>query len=635
MSERNTKNWQIVIGTSGHIDHGKTSLVLALTGTNTDRLAEEKARGMTIDLGFAFLNDQITIIDVPGHEKFIRNMVAGVATIDMALLIIAADDGIMPQTREHVHIMDLLGVKTGIIALTKTDLVEDKDWLDLVEDDIRQTLANTFLSDAPIIRTSISTTEGIETLRDTILNMAESCKYHSDRGYFRLPVDRVFTKSGFGSVVTGTVISGQISVGDMVEIQPGDIVTKVRGLQSHGEKTDTVSMGDRAAINLLGVDKADMSRGTEISSPERLACTSSFIGYTTLLSATSWKLKNRQRIRLHTGTTEILGRVQMATPMLESGQSDNVYFHMEECLPLTMDDRFIIRSYSPMETIGGGIILYPSPEEKPQEMKALLDEIPENWEKRFMWFVHNRWTKPMTKDEWSRFMQQPMDKIEDCVKKYDLQTLTQSKELYHEDDLEKGKNYICDSLKTFHSVHPYRPYLGRKQLLDTSGIKPTYFEYIISILSMEKRIVQIESGLALSDHTIELTKEDSKISNVLKTALHENGFEPVPSKSLAVTSGKNIGHTQELLHVMKGHGDIQEILEGWWMTTFNYQKLVSSLQEWFSEHDTLSVTDFKDMTGLTRKTAIPLLEFLDKTGITIRGEKDRKSGEKLLDEANG
>ena len=225
---------QIVIGTSGHIDHGKTALVKALTGTDTDRLAEEKARGMTIDLGFAYLDQSITIIDVPGHEKFIRNMVAGVSTIHIALLVIAVDDGIMPQTREHLHILKLLGVNRGIIILTKTDLITDEDWVDLVELEVRDLVDDTFLENAPVIRTSVENGEGINELKQEIMNQSKSIETGLDRGFFHLPVDRLFSKKGFGSVVTGTVISGDLKKGSTVEILPGNILAKVRGIQSHG-----------------------------------------------------------------------------------------------------------------------------------------------------------------------------------------------------------------------------------------------------------------------------------------------------------------------------------------------------------------------------------------------------------------
>ncbi|GAG21828.1 unnamed protein product, partial [marine sediment metagenome] len=251
--------------TAGHIDHGKTALVKALTGTNTDRLAEEQARGMTIDLGFAFLTDDITIIDVPGHEKFIRNMVSGVSTIQIGLFVIAADDGVMPQTIEHLQILSLLKIPQGVIALTKTDLA-DEEWVDLVEDDIRQLCKGTFLENAPIVRTSIANGSGIEELRTILLEQAEKVHDKIDRGFFRLQVDRSFIKTGFGTVVTGTVISGELKKGDEIQILPAEKIGRVRGLQSHGKYVDIVKLGDRAAVNITGLDKKDLWRGAELIS---------------------------------------------------------------------------------------------------------------------------------------------------------------------------------------------------------------------------------------------------------------------------------------------------------------------------------------------------------------------------------
>ncbi|MCS5649436.1 MAG: selenocysteine-specific translation elongation factor, partial [Dehalococcoidia bacterium] len=274
---------QIVIGTAGHIDHGKTALVKALTGVDTDRLQEEKSRGMTIDLGFAFLNKNITIIDVPGHEKFIRNMVSGVSTIHIALVVVAADDGVMPQTKEHLQILSLLCIPQGVIVLTKTDMVSDPDWLDLVEMEIHEIVAGTSLESAPIIRTSVNPESGISELRQALLHEAGKVRFTVDRGFFRLPIDRVFQKTGFGIVVTGTVISGSLSVGNEIYCQPVGKKCKVRGLQSHGEKTETASMGDRVAVNVVGIEKNQAWRGAELVQSGWIASTSIFIAHVQMI----------------------------------------------------------------------------------------------------------------------------------------------------------------------------------------------------------------------------------------------------------------------------------------------------------------------------------------------------------------
>ena len=287
-------------------------------------------------------------------------MVAGVSTIHIAILVIAADDGIMPQTKEHLHILKLLGVKQGIIALTKTDLADDNDWIDLVELEIQDLVTDTFLKDAPIVRTSIETWIGIDELKETILDQSKQVKLGLDRGFFHLPVDRVFSKTGFGSVMTGTVLSGKAKTGEELEIIPGNQKAKVRGMQTHGSETMSVKMGDRAAINLTGTELDDLYRGAVIAEPNWVNPTEKLIAHVTMIPDTKWKLKNRQRVHLHIGTAEVIAKAVLAKP-LEAGQSGNVLFLLEKPVAALMDECFIIRSFSPMTTMGGCVVLDPDP----------------------------------------------------------------------------------------------------------------------------------------------------------------------------------------------------------------------------------------------------------------------------------
>ena len=347
----------VVIGTAGHIDHGKTALVKALTGTNTDRLAEEQARGMTIDLGFAFLNDNVTIIDVPGHEKFIRNMVAGVSTIHMAMLVVAADDGIMPQTREHLQILKLLNIPQCVVAITKTDLAEDEEWLDLVELDIRE-LTDGIFKNVDVIRTSVNTGVGIAELKNLLEQKAVTIQQSTDRGFFRLQVDRVFSMAGFGTVTTGTVISGDLKKGFTVDVLPGNIKAKVRGIQSHGLDVQSVQQGDRAAVNLSGVDKEKVFRGSELALPGKLKSIKKFTAHIQLASEMKKELKHHQRVRVHLGTAEVLARVHLSgKKKLPAGSKENVNLDLEKSTVAASGDRFVLRTYSPMTTIGGGTVL--------------------------------------------------------------------------------------------------------------------------------------------------------------------------------------------------------------------------------------------------------------------------------------
>ena len=321
---------QAVIGLAGHIDHGKTALVKALTGVNTDSLTEEQKRGMTIDIGFAFLNENITLIDVPGHEKFVKNMMAGVSGVDVALLVIAADDGVMPQTREHFEILNLLNIPIGIIAINKIDLADD-DWLDLVELEICELVQGSFMENAPIIKVSAETGDG---------------------------VDAVFSMKGFGTVVTGTVNSGSLKIGDIVELLPGEIKTKVRGLQSHGHDVQQVKIGDRAAINLQGVEKKQIARGSQIAEHGYIQSINQVGVILKLLSSARKPIVQNQRIRIHLGTQEVMARVALATgKSLQPGNECPALLRMEHSLITVRGDMFIIRSFSPVITIGGGEIL--------------------------------------------------------------------------------------------------------------------------------------------------------------------------------------------------------------------------------------------------------------------------------------
>ncbi len=353
----------IILGTAGHVDHGKTSLVKALTGVDTDRLKEEKERGITIELGFASLplknGDALGVVDVPGHEKFVKHMVAGATGIDMVLLVIAADEGVMPQTSEHLDICTLLGIKTGIIALTKIDMV-DPDWLSLVQDDIREFMKTTFLADAPLIPVSAVTGQGLAELTAAIEEMASRIGERRDSGLFRIPVDRVFTMKGFGSVVTGTLVSGSVNVGDTVEVLPRRIHAKVRGIQVHNEAQECAEAGQRTAINLQGVDRAALERGDVVAHPGIFESSQRLDVRLEYLGGAGRVLKNRALTRFHTGTSEIMARVVLIDrEELQPGQKVYAQLLLEDPVVAMGRDRFVIRSYSPIRTVGGGEILDP------------------------------------------------------------------------------------------------------------------------------------------------------------------------------------------------------------------------------------------------------------------------------------
>jgi selenocysteine-specific elongation factor len=352
---------QVVMGTAGHIDHGKTQLIKTLTGIDTDRLKEEKERGITIDLGFAhlrFANDtEVGVIDVPGHERFVRNMLAGVGGIDLVMLVIAADEGVMPQTREHLAICQLLRIKDGLVALTKTDLV-DEDWLGLVTEDTHAFLKGTFLEGKPIVPVSAKTGQGIDELKQVLQTLVADVPPKQLAGKFRLPIDRVFTIRGFGTVVTGTLFSGSIRVEDRVEIYPKGIEVKVRGLQVHNESVPEAIAGQRTAINLQGIEKVELERGDVLGRPGEFSPTFMLDAFLQHLPDAPRPLRHRARVRLHLGTSELMGRVILLDrDALAPGEEAYVQYRLEAPAIALPHDRYVIRSYSPVQTIGGGVLL--------------------------------------------------------------------------------------------------------------------------------------------------------------------------------------------------------------------------------------------------------------------------------------
>jgi len=354
-----------IIGTAGHVDHGKTALIKAITGIDTDRLKEEKERGISIELGFASLTlpDGRTfgIVDVPGHERFIRNMVSGASGIDMVIMVIAADEGVMPQTREHLHICSLLGIKKGLVALTKVDMVAG-EWLDLVKDDVREFLKGTFLEASPVIPVSSIAGTGLKELLDALGRVASEIEGESEEGPFRLPVDRAFTMKGFGTVVTGTLISGDIKLGEEVEILPPGITAKVRGIQIHNQSATIAEAGQRTAINLQGVERNTIVRGVVLARPRTFKPSIRLDVCLEYLSNNNRRLKNRNLVRFHVGTNEVIGRIILLDREdVEPGAKASTQIVLESPIVAMARDRFVIRSYSPVTTIGGGMIVDPLP----------------------------------------------------------------------------------------------------------------------------------------------------------------------------------------------------------------------------------------------------------------------------------
>ncbi len=620
---------QTVIGTAGHIDHGKTTLVKALTGTDTDRLREEQERGMTIDLGFAFLSDEITIIDVPGHEKFIRNMVAGVSAIDAALLTIAADDGIMPQTREHFDILSILGVPAGVVALNKIDLVDDPEWLDLLEEEIREFLAGSFMEGAPIVRVSGETSEGVEQLRSVLLNIADASKERRDRGFFRLFADRAFSMKGFGSVVTGTVTGGLLKSGADVELLPALAHAKVRGLQSHGESVDEVALGDRAAVNLSQIEKGALKRGSQLAEKGFLK-PSKVLGISfSLLERTERWVKHQQRVRLHIGTEEVLGRiffVEEGRKKCEAGETTVALVRLEQEVAAAVDDSFILRFYSPAETIGGGTIVDPAP---PVRLKAarpwLAGLVNKSSDERLEKFFEQAASEPLTLSEWTRRWQVSLEKFTEDSSHLETVQFGNSGDPYLtlqsvvDGQMESYLSQVEGLLKK----RSTRRGVPQEDLRKSLGFSRPLFDWLTGRLQDDSK-VQMESGnITLRGYTVTLSKDDEAITHKLRDILKTSGYTPPVLVELAEEAGANGTDIVPLLHILKDRGETCQVSSKLWYHNEVMNKLQDALKSSFGDSGGFNVGQFKKLTNTSRKHAIPLLEYLDSLRFTDR-DGDRR-----------
>ena len=620
---------QIVIGTAGHIDHGKTALVKALTGTNTDQLAQEKARGMTIDLGFAYLNEQITIIDVPGHEKFIRNMAAGAANVHIGMLVVAADDGIMPQTKEHLQILDSFSIQGGLVVLTKVDIVNDEEWIDLVELELQDLIRNTVLNGVPIIRVNNLTGDGIEAVKKHLLHIAKEVKIQIRSNEFRMHVDRVFTKKGFGTVVTGTVDSGELHVGDKLELLPNKVNTKVRGIQTHGGNVESVGVGDRAALNLANVERTEVYRGTVLSNPGIIAVTKKVIAHIIMYPNTDWIIKNNQRIRLHIGTAEIMGKVSMAIPKLKKGQNGSVIIDLEIPLSVAMDDLFVIRSYSPMKTIAQGRILDPLPSGKWSELKNNIKILSPDPEKRFHTMVLREWKQPRTLNSWRNRCFRKQNVIQQWINAAGLKIESKSKIVYSNNSLKISDEAILSLVNNIYKRDSFRKTISNEAIIDQLKWSSVWVTFVLANMELEGKIIQSSGRISLSDYRPEITVKDQKDLDFIQGLVDSSGLEPISLKVLIQRSGFKPGRVNSMLHLLNDDNRSEKIGTDLWIAKKYRDEILKYVRGHFEKNKLLSVSNFKDIIGLTRKTAIPLLEYLDQSNYTQRDGNNRRIGSML------
>ncbi|MDI6889442.1 MAG: selenocysteine-specific translation elongation factor [Thermodesulfovibrionales bacterium] len=618
----------VILGTAGHIDHGKSALVKALTGIDPDRLKEEKERGITIDLGFADLSYPdgliIGIVDVPGHEKLVRNMLAGAGGIDLVLLVIAADEGIMPQSREHLHICDLLKIKSGLIAITKADLVEN-EWLELAKDEVKDFVKDTFLEEAPIVPVSSKTMFNIDLLKEEIRAVALRVEPKPTKGLFRLPIDRVFTLKGFGTVITGTAVSGSISVDDTVEILPSNIKSRVRGLHSHGRPIQRACAGQRVAINLQGVEKEELKRGDTIVLPRRFIPTKTVDAKVELLRGAP-ALKHKGLVHLHLATSETIARVILyGKDELKPGGSCYCQLRLQDPVVSMSGDRYIIRRFSPVETIGGGEVLDPSPPRRRHkdgaedlttfEKGSLSDKISL---KVLYSGLHGIST--MAIEGWIKAETPAIkDSIEILIEKGLILNIEDV--LIHKTVFDAFREGVLQTLKDFHAKNPLKPGMPKEELRVTLNIEPRLFGGLIASLkdtAIEKEIVR------LGTFSMALSRAEETLRAKILELLQKGGFQPPTKEELSQSLKLDQKHISDILKLMVKEGGLVRINESMYLTASVYNNMIEILKNFFSKKPEMTVAEFRDILGTTRKYVIPFLEYLDSNKITLRVEDIRK-----------
>lgn len=629
----------IIVGTAGHIDHGKTTLIKALTGKETDRWEEEKKRGITIDLGFAYFDlpnkNRIGIIDVPGHEKFIKNMLAGVIGMDLVLLVIAADEGIMPQTEEHINILNLLGIKNGIVVLTKCDLV-DSDWLELVKEDIKDELKDTFLSNSPMIEVSSVTRQGIDNLIELIQSMTSDTVEERDINTIpRLPIDRAFTISGFGTVITGTLISGQIKKGDELEIYPINKICKVRNIQVHNADADTCYAGQRAAINLSNIKKSELYRGCVIAPINSMKNTMMLDVKINLLKSSKRIVENRSRLHLYTGTSEILCRIVLLDKeQLTPGESCYAQLRLEEEIAVRRGDKFIVRFYSPMETVGGGEIIEPVPLKKTRADDKLIEDLMVKEQGSHTDVIENIIKENSaiipSINELAKITAMSIEEINNNVieleKENKITVFKLKNDMYiwhksYENDIESK---IVKYIEEFHKKNPYKNGIKKSEIKSKffSKIKQNVFDEIINNMILNNQLSQSGDFLSIVGFTIKIDDKYNIIKGKIEKLIASSEYNFVKLSQILELDNDKMS-SEDILTTMMEAGEIIKVADDTFSSSSIINTAKSLLIEYLQKNNKISAAEYRDLLNTNRKSAITLLEYFDNCKITKRSENDR------------
>lgn len=622
----------VIIGTAGHIDHGKTTLIRALTGRNTDRLEEEQRRGITIDLGFTYFDlpggGRAGIVDVPGHEKFINNMVAGVVGMDLVLLVIAADEGIMPQTREHLDILSLLGIKKSIIVLNKCDLVEE-DWIELVEEEIREELEGSFMEQAPLVKVSAATGEGIPELIRVIDDMTREEVEEKDINTIpRLPIDRVFTLSGFGTIVTGTLVSGTISKEDVLEMYPLGKECKIRSIQVHGENQKECLAGQRVAINLSNVKKSEVKRGYVLAPVNSMKNTDLLDVKLEILDSSMRVLTNHARLHLFTGTSEILCRaVLLDKEELGPGESGFVQLRLEEKIAVRRGDRFVVRFYSPMETIGGGVVLEPNPKIKRRFREDVIEELKRKESGSvtdiIAMHVKEHGDTLITISELAKLTALSVEEIQEAAEELKQEgsvlefALRKDTYLWHSDESRGTLRKVLQVLRQYEADYPYRYGMKKAEVQMTffKKTKPAVFDKIVDYYMSQGEIKRVDEFLCTPEYEVRKDDVYEKVSSGFLKAWKQAGFDFVRYTELEHKAVSD-QVADDILNILLEEKQAVKVSDDMYTLTEYMEEAKDKIKEHLKEDPVITIAQVRDMFGTSRKSAKPILEYMDSIKVT-------------------
>ncbi len=629
----------LVLGSAGHIDHGKTSLVRALTGIDCDRLEEEKRRGITIELGFAHFElpggERLGIVDVPGHERFVKNMVAGAAGIDFVMLIIAADEGVMPQTREHVEICSLLGIKHGFVALTKIDMV-DEEWLGMVQEDVKGFLQGTFLEDAPIFPVSSLTKQGLDALREHVVQCSKTMKPSRESTLFRLPVDRVFSMKGHGTVVTGTLLAGEVSLGDEAVFMPDGVETKIRSIQWHGHAAEDAGAGQRCALNVLNVEVGEVMRGSVLTHPNTLFPSTRWMVNLHCLSSAPRALRARTEVHFHHGAREVAARLYFFDrDRLEPGQSALTEIRFQEPMVGLFGDRCVVRAYSPLRTVAGGVLVHPLPqplrrkEADFEQRLALLQgldalEGAENFEQRVLNQLALAGIEGLSFAELMVLTNGHAKKLEKLLQSLGAKVTCFDKEerRYIFGEALAQLMLACqEQAAAFHKREPMKNGMSRGVLCPKQ--RPKLAHLVIERCLRSGVLVAEGDVLRLASHSVELSDDVEALKEKILQAHTAAGLTPPNLKDVLEELKVDAKKAAPVLKMLSDEKQLVRVKDGLYYAAPVIADIAARVRTWFESHDDLDPAGLKEiLDGLSRKYLIALLEYMDRERITIRvGDK--------------